>query len=196
MSAPPLLFIQLLAAPTEIAGGPGEEGGGGKRRRERDERVGKVTSVKVGQIFPFFFSSYQPTPLSGRLLMFSAGRILCLDLVGASGLRGEMEGGEEEEEDRTQGGGAGLEGEEEEEAQSGWGVNLAWAATAAASQPIEEQPSERSHYHRRPPAASHVACFFSLSFFSFFHRWISFFHSSQAAIGFTSSPLTIENPPT
>lgn len=43
--------------------------------------------------------------------MFSAGRILCLDPVGASGLRGEMEGGkeEEEEEDRTQGGGAGLE---------------------------------------------------------------------------------------
>lgn len=41
--------------------------------------------------------------------MFSAGRILCLDPVGVSGLRGEMEGGEEEEEeDRTQGGGAGL----------------------------------------------------------------------------------------
>lgn len=34
-----------------------------------------------------------------------------MDPVGASGLQGEMEGGEEkEEEDRTQGGGAGLEG--------------------------------------------------------------------------------------
>lgn len=44
--------------------------------------------------------------------MFSAGRIFCLDPVGALGLRGEMEGGEEveEEEDSTQGGGAGLEG--------------------------------------------------------------------------------------
>lgn len=51
--------------------------------------------------------------------------------------------------------------------QSGWGVNLAAAATAAASQPIEEHPCERAHYHWRPPAAAHVACFFflSLSFF-------------------------------
>lgn len=35
--------------------------------------------------------------------------------------------------------------------------------------------------------------FFFLSLFSL-HRWISFFPSSQAAIGFTSSPPTIGKP--